>query len=272
VLSFDRAGTAVASGSRDGSLRIWDTASGAPRPFFSSHVDGAVHDVVFSPDGRQLASASRGSVMVIDARSGELLAQTGIQSSQPRLSMGPDGGVIYIAGDRDGLTRWVWRGGVTEPLPVPGAGVTRVALSPDGRFLVTADGARQLRLVDISSGKPMGSRRRLPAAVVNLWFSAKGDRLIAQAGLWIHSFSTAAGELDYLATRRLQRAPVALQPAGNEAIVLTITGASRPSLATINLFAPSIDGVQQISPPAMPDLEARFRLTLTDWGEPQALN
>ncbi len=272
AVRFDRTGDAVASGSLDGSVRIWEAATGAPRPFFSSHVDGAVHDLVFSPDGQQLASASRGIVMVIDTQSGALLAQTAIQSSQPQLAVGPQGDVIYVAGDRGGLTRWVWRGGVIENMLTLDAGVTRVALSPDGRFLVVADGARRIRLIDAGFGESLGSPRLVPAAVDRLWFSAKGDRVIAQAGLWVHTFSTAAGELDYLATRRLSRSPVALQPLGDRASVLTITGVSRPSLSKINLLSPLTADMQQLSPPSMSDLEAMIGLTLTDWGEPRTLN
>ena len=88
---FDMSGELLASGSFDGSVRVWEAASGAPRSFFSSHSDGAIQDLVFTPDGRYVVSATRRSVLVTDAATGEQLAETLIKSERPRLTTSADG-------------------------------------------------------------------------------------------------------------------------------------------------------------------------------------
>ena len=63
-------GTRLASAGDDGTVRVWDAATGAPQATLTGHT-GGVRAVAWSPDGTRLASAGDdGTVRVWDAASG----------------------------------------------------------------------------------------------------------------------------------------------------------------------------------------------------------
>ena len=259
----------VASGSFDGSVRIWDTASGAPRNFFSGHPDGAVHDLVFSPDGRQLFSASRRSVIAIDTGSGELLGQTQIQSEHPQLAISTDGQRVYIAGDRDGLTRWTWRGGISQPLIEPDSGIRKVALNENESFFVTADNRRLIQVWDMVTMTPREQTIRAPAAVDFIWLAPDGNKVFVQSGVWLKSLAVAPTGLRHQATRLLERAPTAIYPekAGMDVFVLNQPNASRPMLMRMQLAHPWPEPIQKPVNQLIPEIESALSLTLNTWGD-----
>jgi len=272
-ISFDSSGALVASGSIDGSIRIWETASGAPRKFFVTQPDGAVHDLIFSPDGKWLVSASRRSVIVIDADNGELLAQTQIQSERPQITIGDDGQTIYIAGNRDGLTRWTWRGDITESLIDPDSGILRVAVNGDETVFITASRQRQIQVWDATTAKPRKQSKQVAAAVDFLWLSPDGKQVFAAAGMWLYGFAVDGNGLTKQVTRLLEDAPAAVYQAdlGEGAYVLSRLHTSSPVLRHIDLARPWPEPPGELLEPIIPGLESSLGLTLNDWGEPQPL-
>ena len=271
---FDASGDLVGSGAIDGSVRVWETASGAPRAFFSSHADGAVHDLLFSPDSRRLVSASRQSVMVIDAATGETLAQMAIQSQRPQLAISRDGQHIYIAGDRGGLTRWLWRGDIAESLIGPDADIRHVAVNMDESLFVTANRRRQIQVWDAATATPRDQHVRSAAAVDFLWLDPAGERVIVQAGTWLYGLEVNNAGLGNQFTRLLEGAPSAIYPVdgGRGANVLLRHNTSRPVLRYIDLAQPwpvvvPGESLDQL----VTGIETSLALTLNDWGEPQPL-
>lgn len=268
TMQFDAAGKLLGTGALDGSLRVWEVGSGAPRAFFASQADGAVLDLAFSPDGQQVISASQRSVLVTDAMTGAALARASIQAGRPQLAVSPDGTEIWIAGDRQGVTRWRWQAGVVEPAPELGDNVRRIALGPQGGVLATVDGERRVRLWS-PSFEPRGAPVRLPAAVETLWFSPDAAFLVAQAGPWLHRLAVRAEGLRVTDTRLLSEPPDASAPGQAAETVNLLFGAngSRPFAAQLPVTTPLGSAFEESAAQWVPRVETALQLTLDEAGE-----
>jgi WD40 repeat protein/serine/threonine protein kinase len=107
AFSLDR--RCLATGGVDGSVRIWDVATGQQRLATSGH-GGSVHCLAFSPDGRRIASAGTDlAIMVWDTGSGlEVVSLRGHRSSVGLVSFSPDGHFL-VSTNHDGSIR-LWDG------------------------------------------------------------------------------------------------------------------------------------------------------------------
>ncbi|EJF61328.1 WD40 repeat-like protein, partial [Dichomitus squalens LYAD-421 SS1] len=123
-----------------GMIHIWCTATGQEPLLFKAHQEW-VNDVVFSPDGRLLLSASSDkTVKIWDARTGAMVqALDGHQSTVYKACFSPCG--KYIASASADKTVRVWRtsdGSCLATLSDHGAWVQHVAFTTDGTMLWSA--------------------------------------------------------------------------------------------------------------------------------------
>jgi WD40 repeat protein len=175
-VAFSRDGTRLASLAEDGTAKVW--AASAPEAVSFDGPLGGFVGLALSADGKQLAGGGvAGTVHVLDALTGRSLLDPKKHPAPipiRALSFHP-GGRYLAAGSGAGARVWELPEG-REVLNFPGSrhAETRVAFSPDGTHLVTADDA--LRVWDTATWQEV-RRPSLPVFATSLAFSPDGTRL-----------------------------------------------------------------------------------------------
>lgn len=154
-------GKRLATGSVDGTARVWDAATGKELLILSGHRD-SVFGVAWSPDGTRLATASPdGTAKVWDLATGkELLTLSG--HNKPVLSVAWSADGKRLATGSEDRTARVWDAATgAEFLTLRGhsEAVWSVAWSPDGNRLATGSNDFTAKLWDTRKGKELRTLR-----------------------------------------------------------------------------------------------------------------
>ena len=194
ALAFSPDGRWLASGSRDGSARIWDPSSGELIRTLSGHPKG-INSLSFSRDGSWLATSGDDAIVrVWSLSSGEIIAKLiGGVFAVPAVAFSQDGSLLASADGRNLRLREVTTQRLANTLRLSpgdeGPSFFTLAYSPDGRVLASGDTGNGVQLWDAASGKlrraltgHAGSPERVSGLVWEVAFSPDGQRLASASG------------------------------------------------------------------------------------------
>lgn len=155
---FNPGGSLVATGSADGDVRVWNTASGnLVRTLLGHHP--AIEAVRFDSDGRRLVivgTDGRASILAVDGDSVPVTLD--VAQGPGFVSAVSHDGDLLAVGDERGLIRlWNLRQqAAPKVIRNEGHAVRRMAFDPTGSRLVVADNGRECTLfVTIGEGDPL---------------------------------------------------------------------------------------------------------------------
>ncbi len=191
-IAFRSDGQAIAGGSDEGTLRVWDT-KGNQLLAWKGHAS-RVTDMVYSPGNRHLATGSvDGTIKIWEAATGHELAVCSAHTGEVlRVVFSPDGETLASAGRDQNVRLWKARTG-EELFVLRGhvSWVTAVCFSSDGRRLLSAaynrdpntarDVPAEIKVWETRTGQQLLSFAALDVGASSLFFLPESRRLV---GAW----------------------------------------------------------------------------------------
>lgn len=268
IAAWNPAQTRIAAGYSDGSIQIWDVASGEAERLDSPHT-APVDTIVWSADGRRLAvGGDNGRITVWEVSTGSILLNADHNAEgqaweirvlewyadDTKLISGADDGFIYL---------WDLESGEVLQRIQHGAqldfGLSSISISTDGtRLLASGDGGR-VRVYHIETGELL---QEMQTDLISA-FGAKWSRDESQILVWGNSFL--GGSLSIFDA---ETGEIIVRMDGHSAIITEadwspdetrIVSASQDqsmriwdaetgeNLAVVDLFGDTVSGVQWVS-------------------------
>jgi WD40 repeat protein len=162
----------LASGLDNGTIQLWDTATGVLRQTFEGH-SGMINSVTFSSDGRLLAASSIASTIQLWDTATGVLRQTfeGHSEMINSVTLSSDGRLLAAGSIAGTIQLWDTETGVF-PLTFEGhlGKINSVTFSSDGRLLAAGSSNGTIQLCDTVKGTLQGTLRGHSHSVRSLEF------------------------------------------------------------------------------------------------------
>jgi serine/threonine protein kinase len=189
-VAFSPDGKVLASGSWDGTTKLWEVKTGreintlnghSRRGLFDSFHFDSVNSVAFSPDGKVLASGSGyrdKTIKLWEVKTGrEINSLTGHSTTVNSVAFSPDGQVLASGSGDNTIKLWeVKTGREINTLSGHSYSVHSVAFSPDGKVLASGSN-NNIKLWEVKTGREINDLSGHSHAVVSVAFSPDGKVL-----------------------------------------------------------------------------------------------
>jgi WD40 repeat protein len=183
ALAFSPDGRRLAAPSDGRTVMILDAGSGKKILTLRTDLPDFRACVAFSPDGQRLASISDRAVLVWDAHNGKLLFTVPTPQPLFTVVFSPDGRYLASAGLGPVVRIWdAASGREVMTLAGHDANVRGLAFSPDSRRLATASDDRTVKVWDLETGMALISLLGHGDDVSSVAFDRNGWRLMSGSG------------------------------------------------------------------------------------------
>ena len=187
-VAFSDDGDMLATAGQDGFVRLWDVATGQPRPYLAQPPAGKIINMSFSPNGGRLAAVTGSRVWVADVSSGQTLTELEIGDAltdvvfvgEEKVYTGGRSGTLYVA-EQDRAGHWnissAWQGD---------AAIHHLEYAPRGHHLAVADAANRIHLLHAEDGSKGELLLELPEEIVDFRFSPAETGIVVKTLRWLH--------------------------------------------------------------------------------------
>ena len=219
VVRISPDGRTAASGDSDGGIRLWDVASRQLVFALAGHDESGVRELVFSPDGRVLASLAYADARLWDVPTGTLIAKlSNPHDGLETIVFGPQGRTVTTTDSSDVGARIynVRTGREMSLLREQLGGVDEVAYSPDEETIATAStGSTWVFVRNVRTGLTVRTLTGHEEGVGALAWSPNGRTLATLSGAEARVWDPYTGEvLHTLTTWARYLTAVAYRPDG----------------------------------------------------------
>lgn len=189
VVKFSPDNKYLVTGSYDGEIGAFDLSNYSFMKFSGKHgaqnkfSSPTVRALAFSPNGKDLFSASDEGIIKWDIPSGRLLQRFSTARDVDILDVSADGQELLSNGAYGDYPGYLWelKSGLAKGLFLKGGHLTAATLSADGKLAASGNSSGIIKIWNVATGKETFTLRGHSGRILSARFSKDGDKIVSSA-------------------------------------------------------------------------------------------